>query len=62
MLRLRLKGLGIPEIATKSNQGHRKIVKALKKKDSKEIEDAISFHLNGTRKSVSERIQVGDKN
>ena len=62
MLRLRLKGLGVPEIAIRSNQGHRKIVEALKKKDPKEIEAAISFHLNGTRKSVSERIQDENKN
>ena len=61
MLRLRLKGLNIPEIAIKSNQGHRKIVKALKKKDPKEIEVAVNYHLNGTRKSVSERIRSKDK-
>ena len=62
MLRLRLKGLGVPEIAVKSNQGHRKILRALKKKDPVQIEAAVNYHLNGTRKSVSERIQGIDKN
>ena len=57
MLRLRIKGLGVPQIARRSNHGHRKIVKALKKKDPKQIEAAINFHLNGTRRSVSERIK-----
>ena len=56
MLRLRLKGLNVPEIAKRSNEGHRKIVKALKKKDPQEIEAAVHLHLNGTRKSVRERI------
>ncbi len=61
MLRLRLKGLGIPHIARRSNEGHRKIVAALEKKDPKKIEAAVNYHLNGTRRSVSERIHEGDK-
>ncbi|MGD2126066.1 MAG: GntR family transcriptional regulator [Desulfobacteraceae bacterium] len=61
MLRLRLKGLGVPEIARRSNEGHRKIVQAIKGKNKKEIEEAIAVHLNGTRRSVRERIHNGGK-
>jgi DNA-binding GntR family transcriptional regulator len=54
MLRFRMKGLCIPEIAYRSNEGHRRILQAIKSGDPQEIESAVSFHLNSTKKNVTE--------
>ena len=54
MLRFRMKGLCIPEIADRSNEGHRRILQAIKSGDPQEIESAVSFHLNSTKKNVTE--------
>jgi DNA-binding GntR family transcriptional regulator len=58
MLRFRLKGLWKPEIAARSNEGHRRISQAIREKNMLKIEEAFRFHLSRTREDVMERIQI----
>lgn len=57
MYRFRTKGLGIRKIAYQSNKGHTRILEAIKAKDSKQIERAVKYHLNWTKRHVSEVIR-----
>jgi len=52
MLKFRIKALCVPNIAYRSNEGHRKILHALKARDPKKIQEAVRFHLNRTKKDV----------
>jgi DNA-binding GntR family transcriptional regulator len=54
MLRLRVRALCVPEIALKSNEGHRKIAQAIRSKDSVKIDSAFMFHLGQTQKSLAD--------
>jgi len=56
MLRFRIKGLRIPEIARRSNEGHRRILEAIKTKNIKKIESAVRYHLNWTKRNVIQAI------
>ena len=56
MLRFRIKGLSVPEIASRSNEGHHRILNALRKGDVNDIESAVSFHLNSTKRDVKKVI------
>jgi DNA-binding GntR family transcriptional regulator len=56
MLWFRIKGLGIADIAERANQGHRMIINAIKGKDYKEIESAVWFHMDQTRKDLKGRM------
>ncbi len=56
MLRFRIKGLCVPEIASRSNEGHHRILNALRKGDVNDIESAVSFHLNSTKRDVKKVI------
>jgi DNA-binding GntR family transcriptional regulator len=58
MLRFRLKGLWNPEISARSNEGHRRISQAIRKKNMLKIEEAFRFYLSRTREDVMERIQI----
>jgi DNA-binding GntR family transcriptional regulator len=58
MLRFRLKGLWNSEIAARSNEGHRRILQAIRDKSMLKIEEAFRFHLSRTREDVMERIQI----
>jgi DNA-binding GntR family transcriptional regulator len=58
MLRFRLKGLWEPKIAARSNEGHKRIAQAIRKKNMLKIEGAFRFHLSRTREDVMERIQI----
>lgn len=57
MLKLRMDGLCIPEVAYRSNEGHRRILQAVKRKNIKEIESAYRFHLAGTKKNIIDLIR-----
>ena len=57
MLRFRMTALCVAEIAYRSNEGHRRILQAVKKRDMNEIESAVSFHLNWTKKDVKDVIE-----
>jgi GntR family transcriptional regulator, rspAB operon transcriptional repressor len=57
MLRFRMMGLGMAEIAQRSNEGHRRIVDAMKSRNVKKIQSAVWFHLNCTRKDLIQTIQ-----
>lgn len=54
MLRLRVRALCLPEIALKSNEGHRRIAQAIRSKDATKIESAFTFHLSETKKAVTD--------
>jgi DNA-binding GntR family transcriptional regulator len=53
MLKFRIKGLCFPEIARRSNEGHRHILQAIKSKNRKKIESAVRFHLGRTKDDVT---------
>jgi DNA-binding GntR family transcriptional regulator len=57
MVRFRIKGLSVPEIARKSNEGHTRILEALRTKNSKRIESAVRYHLNWTKRHVVQVIR-----
>ena len=57
MLRFRITGLRIPEIARRSNEGHRRIVDSIKNKDMQEIESAVRYHLIWTKKDLIQAIE-----
>jgi DNA-binding GntR family transcriptional regulator len=57
MLKFRIKALCVPSIAHRSNEGHRKILHALKARDPKKIRGAIRFHLNRTKIDVTNVIK-----
>ena len=57
MLRFRIRGLCISEVAARSNEGHWKIYHAIKKGSVRDIESAVSFHLNRTRKDLKRVIE-----
>lgn len=57
MLRFRMVGLGMAEIAERSNAGHRRIVDAIKSKNMKKIESAVRYHLNWTRKDLIQTLK-----
>ena len=57
MLKFRIKALCVPEIAYRSNEGHRRILQAVKKRDTNKIEEAVRFHLNRTKKDVTNVIK-----
>jgi len=52
ILKFRMKGLCFPEISRRSNEGHRRILQAIKRKDLKKIESAVRFHLGRTKKDL----------
>jgi DNA-binding GntR family transcriptional regulator len=52
MLWFRIKGLSIAHIAERANQGHRLIIDAIKSKNFSEIESAVWFHMDQTRKDL----------
>lgn len=56
MLRFRMKGLCVTEIAQRSNEGHQRILSAIKNRDMNGIEAAVSFHLNRTKKDLIELV------
>jgi DNA-binding GntR family transcriptional regulator len=56
MLWFRIKGLGVADIAQRANQGHRMIVEAIKSKNYNEIESAVWFHMDQTRKDLKGRM------
>ncbi|MGD0917827.1 MAG: GntR family transcriptional regulator [Thermodesulfobacteriota bacterium] len=53
MLKFRMKGLCLPEFARRSNEGHQRILKAVKSKKKKRIESAVKFHLDRTQKDMT---------
>lgn len=57
MLRFRMIGLRVPEIARRSNEGHRRIVDAIKRKDMRKIESAVRYHLDWTKKDMIRAIR-----
>lgn len=57
MLKFRIKALCIPEVAERSNEGHRRILQAVKRKNMGEIESAVTFHLSRTKKDVIDVIR-----
>jgi DNA-binding GntR family transcriptional regulator len=57
MLRFRITGLRVPEIARRSNEGHSRIVASLKSKNMRKIVSAVRYHLTWTRKDL---IQILD--
>jgi DNA-binding GntR family transcriptional regulator len=57
MLKFRIKALCVPNIACRSNEGHRKILYALKARDPKKIQEAVRFHLNRTKRDVTNLIK-----
>ncbi len=59
MLKFRIKALCVPEVAYRSNEGHRRILDALKNKNGREIEAAVKFHLTSTKKNVISVIRSG---
>ncbi len=64
MLMFRMKGLCVADIARRSNEGHRRIARALGKRDIKEIESAFKYHLTRTKRDVIQiiRDQVRGRN
>jgi len=53
MLKFRMKGLCFTEIARRSNEGHRRILQAVKSKKINRIESAVRFHLGRTEKDMT---------
>lgn len=57
MLKFRIKALCVPEIAYRSNEGHRRILQAVKKRDTNKIGETVRFHLNRTKRDVANVIK-----
>jgi DNA-binding GntR family transcriptional regulator len=62
MLKFRMKGLCFAEIARRSNEGHRRILLAVKSKQIKKIESAVRFHLGRTEKDMTNLFRGVDQN
>jgi DNA-binding GntR family transcriptional regulator len=54
MLKFRMKGLRFPENVRRSNEGHQRILKAMKSKNMKRIESAVRFHIDRTEKDMTD--------
>ncbi len=61
MLRFRIKALCVSAIALKSNEGHRRIARALRSGDMAEIDAAFMFHLGETKKGVTDILRHQEK-
>lgn len=59
MLRFRMISLRVPEIAGRANEGHGKIVEAIKKEDFKAIEAAVRYHMDFTKRDIIYTIREG---
>jgi len=57
MLKFRMQGLCIAEVARRSNEGHKRIATAIRNKDVQEIEAAFRYHLSWTKKDVTRIIR-----
>ena len=57
MFRFRNMGSFVPEIAREANQGHRKILEAIKKADTDAIERTIRSHLSWTKEDIIRKIK-----
>ena len=60
MLQFRMNGLCFQDIALRSNEGHKRIIKAIESKSPRLIEDSVQFHLRRTMKDVKK--VVGKEN
>jgi len=57
MLRFRMEALCEPEVARRSNEGHRRILRAIGERDEIEIGAAVRYHLKWTKMDVSAVIE-----